>query len=310
MAIVCRGVRKGARTGDYDLSRMDRKGYGWPMTSIVLRAAGRGPCAALLLLLLLAPVARGDDDGFIMLATPERSRPGEATVAAPIYNGTLTQGFPAVVAVVIFNRDGTSGLCSGTLVTPTIVLTAGHCLSFGLVGALIAIFPDGVTEVDHGAIAGAIHPDFNLAIDAVADVGLLVLDAPVTDVTPTPLATAAPRPHARGTIVGFGDDATSGAGLKRVGTVRLARCPRAVHKIGIERGQLAGSICWRPKRRGEDTCHGDSGGPLLVDDSVAGVTSGGFPDCPGRLSWDTSVAAFRDWIELMIAQAANLPAGG
>ena len=31
--------------------------------------------------------------------------------------------------------------------------------------------------------------------------------------------------------------------------------------------------------------------------AVAGVTSGGYPDCPGILSWDTNVVPFLPWID-------------
>jgi hypothetical protein len=230
----------------------------------------------------------------------------DAAVAAPIYNGRATDGFPAVVAVEVFNHDGTGGFCSGSLITPIIVLTAGHCLSFGIAGATVSLFPDGATRVDRDAFAYAVDPRFDLAQIAIADVGVLVIDPPVTDVAPLPLVAAEPRAGVRGTIVGFGDDPQAIGGVKREGTVRLKRCPRAVRRVGILPGQLSDSICWRPRRRGQDTCQGDSGGPLLVGSAVAGITSGGFPSCPGRLSWDTSVAAVRDFIDAAVAEANTL----
>jgi hypothetical protein len=240
---------------------------------------------------------------FAALAPPPAR---DVPVAAPIYNGRATTAFPAVAAVQVFNSDGSSGLCSGSLITPKVVLTAGHCLSFGLVGAIVSLFPDGATEVDREAFAAGVHPGFDLAQIAVADVGVLVIDPPVDDVTPLPLVDAEPRAGVRGTIVGFGDDPQAIGGVKREGTVRLKRCPRAVRRVGILPGQLGDSICWRPRRRGQDTCQGDSGGPLLVGGAVAGITSGGFPNCPGRLSWDTSVAAVRDFIDAAVAAANGL----
>jgi len=238
----------------------------------------------------------------ILVAT--RAGAADEATSARIYNGIETTAYPAVVAVGVLNRDGSAGLCSGTLIAPTVVLTAGHCLSFDPVAAAVGIFPDGVTEVDIDAASWAVHPNFDIDRIAVDDVAVVVLDRAVTDVAPLPLVAAAPRPRSHAAIIGFGDAGTTGVGIKRAGRVRLTRCPRAVRAVGIQRGQLDGSLCWRPRRKGQDTCHGDSGGPLLVDGIVAGVTSGGFPDCPGRLSWDTSVAAVRDWIDGVVASVA------
>lgn len=253
----------------------------------------------------LASVAGADDLRWHAL-TDAMPFPRTGAISAPIYHGRPTTAFPAVVAVGISNRNGTSGLCTGNLIAPTVVLTAGHCLSFDPIGVGVAVFPDGVTEMDYVAVAYAVHPGFSLAVAAVADVAVLVLATPVAGVAPLPLATVSPRPGTKGTIVGFGDDGFGNLGLKEEGTVRLRRCPRAVRAAGLVRGQLAGSLCWRPKRRLQDTCQGDSGGPLIVGGMVAGVTSGGFPNCPGRLSWDTNVTLFRSWIDTALAQAATV----
>ena len=130
--------------------------------------------------------------------------------------------------------------------------------------------------------------------------GIVRLPQPFAGVTPLALVDKAPRPRTRGTIVGFGEDGLGHIAIKEMGTVRLKRCPNAIRSVGIVRGQLSTSICWHPKRHGNDTCSGDSGGPLLVDNAVAGVTVGGYgrtASCPGILSWDTSVARVRDWID-------------
>src|SRR4030095_2729284 len=103
--------------------------------------------------------------------------------------------------------------------------------------------------------------------------------------TPIPLAARSPRPGKKGTIVGHGRDETGTIGLKQFGSVQLKRCLRRCSPAGVSAGQLARSLCWRPKKRGQDTCHGDSGGPLLVKFAVAGGRSGGLPGAPRRLLW-------------------------
>jgi secreted trypsin-like serine protease len=99
--------------------------------------------------------------------------------------------------------------------------------------------------------------------------------------------------------------------VKRAGTVKLLRhCPkRARPRVGLRQRELVDSLCWKPKPSGNDTCIGDSGGPLFVDGVVAGVHSAGITTspvgCPSRLSWDTDVARFRKWIDGEIASRAG-----
>jgi hypothetical protein len=49
--------------------------------------------------------------------------PDDAVVEAPIVDGMRETGEPAVVALM-----GVTGLCTGTLIAPQLVLTAKHCV--------------------------------------------------------------------------------------------------------------------------------------------------------------------------------------
>src|SRR5262245_8086406 len=189
-----------------------------------------------------------------------------------IYNGEPTREFPAVVGVGIVNADRSTIICSGTLIAPSAVLTAAHCFAFNPVAGIAAVFADGVTRRDYTAASFVAHPKFRLARVPVADVGIMILTTAVTDVDPLPLARRSPPPGTAGTIVGYGQDNNGQAGRKRVGTVRLRRCPRVVRVQGGT-VHLGNAVCWRPDAQSSDTCSGDSGGPLIVNDAVAGVTS-------------------------------------
>jgi len=255
----------------------------------------------LMLLVLVATFGQAPAADWQMLpgstagAVPQAQRSEEAGVPR-IINGIVTGGYPAVAALQITNTEGDS-LCTGTLVSRSVILTAAHCVSTAPTAIDAFFFPDGVTPTAYSVVGYAIHPAFAFPY---ADVAMLLLEAPVVGVEPAPLASRKPRRRAVGTIVGYGRDELGNLGIKEMGTVSLAKCPRRFPPLGLLPGALARSLCWKTRPGQQDTCHGDSGGPLLIGDAVAGVTSGGDPDCTGMLSWDTSVAPFVPWISALL----------
>jgi transmembrane serine protease 9 len=256
----------------------------------------------LLLLALVTTVGYAHADDWrtpkdsAMYAVQAQSTP-EATGVPQIINGVPTTEYLAVADLHIQDSTG-AYRCTGTLVSPSVILTAAHCIANteGPFSVRASFFANGSTvSIDYYAVEYSIHPAYSFPF---ADLAMLLLEAPVAGITPVSLARWTPRPRTIGLIVGYGDDERGNTGVKKMGRVRLARCPKRVPPaLHLKRGALSGSLCWRaPLVWQQDTCHGDSGGPLLVNGTLAGVTSGGDPDCLGRLSYDTNVVPFLSWI--------------
>src|SRR5512137_2124922 len=69
-------------------------------------------------------------------------RPGDAAVSRDaILYGTPDTTHTAVVALKVTDNLGDTYLCSGTIVAPRLVLTAGHCLE-GTVSGVVGFGPD------------------------------------------------------------------------------------------------------------------------------------------------------------------------
>ncbi len=186
---------------------------------------------------------------YVVAATVGLALAGSGLTPAAAITGGQPDGeqHPNVALLAFYSEDGDTNSrfrCSGTLVTPTVVLTAAHCTD-GIEGKTLITFKSelaetppsplpraeddlgdstsdtGYTEVPPGYpgyLAGTAftHPDYSDFTDVNDwnDVGVVVLDEPVDDVEP---ATIAPRNYLNAyaqpvlnktifTLVGYGTE--------------------------------------------------------------------------------------------------------
>ena len=192
---------------------------------------------------------------------------GERT--ASITNGTRDEGDPAVVGLSPIRG---APYCTGTLIAPRVVLTAGHCISGPLPAAFFGTAPleGGGLWID--GVYAERHPLFQGGPQSVNDLGLILLaePAPVEPVIFSTQPLDASFVGAPLRVVGFGS--TGG--------------PEPLFGIkheGIARGLDFEDTTFRFTGDPSQTCLGDSGGPAFVTrdgrEELVGVASSGDPDC-------------------------------
>ena len=215
------------------------------------------------------------------------------------------EGHP-YVGLLIFDVDGSPAWrCSGTLLSPTVLLTAGHCTD-GATGGRVWFESDvqsnqvalgypfgGATSVEFCSIDT--HPEFPDSAFFVHDVGVVTLCEPVVKdtygVLPSvnqldALKTKRGQQNVTFTAVGYGlqksfPDAASfhNSSLK----IRMVAHPK-LNQINVPGFTGDFSMLLSNNAHTGGTCFGDSGGPNFLGDSniVAGVTSFGINgNCAG-----------------------------
>src|SRR5215468_2211891 len=161
---------------------------------------------------------------------PAQTAPNE-DAQQPLVGGTPDNGDPAVVALFAHDRGASSGtLCTATLVSPRVLLTAAHCVDPRETGDNVVFDAIFSTMVANGS-GTQIHPVAETRFDPDFDPGLLtnghdigvaILAAPVTDIAPIPyIRTPIPATVGKSIrLVGYGlnngfDSQGTSAGTKR-----------------------------------------------------------------------------------------------
>jgi secreted trypsin-like serine protease len=229
--------------------------------------------------------------------------------AAAITYGTPDgQRHPNVGGLVAATQypDGTWLYCSGTLISPTVFLTAAHCAEDGeRVGVTFDAAYAAGDKVYYGTFEA--DPLYNQAQSDPHDIAVVVFDRPIRGITPATLPTADSLSSLSGTqtftSVGYGAyEVTKGPGGRQFlyDDVRM-----------MATGTLNSTnpswlrISMNPSTGNGGTCYGDSGGPnfLATTQILAAITITGDAVCRStnvvyRLDTESARTFLAEYVEL------------
>jgi trypsin len=218
-----------------------------------------------------------------------------AAASAPRARSSIVGGGPAnpaqwPYAVAIFRKGHMH--CSGSVIGPTKVLTAGHCVDgFNLANFQVIVGRPNLRDPAVGQVigvsSGRVHPDFEQT--GLHDVAVLNLAQP-TSAPPVALATpdqsaAATLPESRLRVAGYGATNPFGAHLSPFvkATIEIARtdrrCLKAYTRDLFAPDSMICALGAKRKKAGRfkihtSACSGDSGGPLVADTPTGSVEVG------------------------------------
>ena len=262
-----------------------------------------------------------------ILAGPATASAAPAAHASIIGGGAASiADFPWLAAIEAEDPGGGFFDCTGSVVAPKVILTAGHCVEnletstiYPAPGYAVATGVADLNQLQRQNVSkvsqAVVYPGFSPST-LRGDAGLLILATPVT-APALPLASSADSALlGAGTAVSIAGWGLTSSGAKDSPTVLQAASttiqPSAYCKKRTARFYSlyspAGQLCTNdPPSFAIGTCHGDSGGPTVAhrtDGSAVevGITSLGEARCSTALpSVFTRVDQISPWVASWIA---------
>ncbi|MDB4944014.1 MAG: hypothetical protein JWP97_3548 [Labilithrix sp.] len=206
----------------------------------------------------------------------EAARERTAAASQAIQGGAVEPALPNVGML----EFSTGNFGTATLITPRVVLTAGHVVGGNIQGFYTGAgkpvyrgpdFSTSAAMTKHGVKEKKTHPSYECKSDCAKyptslDVGLVLLDAPAPEYVPVALGGGTLAVGSACSTTGYGDhvvdwnapDAAPQVKQKRSAAVKLV----ALDTSTLEAEWVTGIAD-----------HGDSGGPLFCDGALVGTTA-------------------------------------
>jgi secreted trypsin-like serine protease len=234
--------------------------------------------------------------------------------------------YPYYTYLDIVRYSSSHSRCGGSLVASDMVLTAAHCIDDDKPITSITAkvnytqsidFTGQPTGYEHSrtVIRRIFYPYYNW-LKNEGDLGLLLLDSPITEVKPVNMNDLWNSPYVGQplTVVGHG---TMAFGVKdRPDYLMEVSVPTISYQDCNDGNSYNGKIIDRAMicagAGGKDSCSGDSGGPLVIlgtnssEDIQVGIVSFGrqcgLANYPGIY---TRISTYLDWVQETICQTSN-----
>lgn len=249
-----------------------------------------------------------------------------AAITTKIVGGkpSVSGQWPWIVALVRnFDADGKivdnfqGQFCGGSLISPTWVVTAAHCLEKVKAGSIHVVSQVTNLKNDRGQNTTVkriiMHPQFN-SKTVTNDIALLQLQKPITNVKTLALINGSSLlVNMSASVIGWGALSQSDSNASRypefLSHAGLPIISNNVCKQAMDNNTPITDtlLCAGFNNARTDTCQGDSGGPLVVKLNnqwyLAGITSWGSPvGCatPGFYGVYTRVSKYVSYINSTI----------